>query len=113
MPYIPTSTPRPWIPKRKPFEGAKRIEGIYNTTRWRKLSLLYRTEHPLCEPCQAKGITKVAEMTDHRKGFKDAGDPAAWDWENLQAICRECHNRKSAKDAKRKAQHEQSNEDDI
>ena len=63
--------------------------------RWRKLRGVYLREHPLCEPCQRAGRVVAATVVDHRTPHK--GDPALlYDWDNLEAMCATCHNRKTA-----------------
>lgn len=55
---------------------------------------LLRTNY-LCEMCQAKGITRIADEVDHivplDHGGKDEDD-------NTQNLCRSCHDKKTRKD---------------
>jgi 5-methylcytosine-specific restriction enzyme A len=61
--------------------------------RWRKLRLMYLRTHPLCVSCQADGITTQATEVDHiRRRRAGGGD----EWDNLQALCKPCHSRKTA-----------------
>ena len=105
MPYIPKKQKqRHWIPQRKPFETWRQTRDAtqHDTYRWEKASKRYLAAHPLCVMCEAKGITKASDHTDHIDHERyDFWDEAGW-----QALCRECHTRKSAKDgsiARRKA----------
>lgn len=78
---------------------------LYQSTRWRKTSRLYRSAHPVCESCSRKRIDwlenpkgnkpilNLATSVDHIKALKDGGDP--FDWANLQALCSACHNEKT------------------
>ena len=55
---------------------------------------MYRSKYPLCKICEANGVTKASEHVDHvdhkKYGF--------YDEEGWQALCAECHNKKSGKD---------------
>ena len=49
----------------------------------------------LCERCLEKGIVKSADIVHHIIELDDekARDPEiALNWDNLQAVCLECHN---------------------
>lgn len=70
---------------------------LYNSTRWKKLRIKFLKEHPLCAECGKKGIVRPAEVVDHiipHKGNKEL----FWDEDNLQALCKGCHDRKTAKE---------------
>ena len=71
---------------------------IYGSTRWRKLSKLFRSRNPLCAHCQAVGETTPAVLVDHIKEIKDRPE-LQWDWNNLQSLCRACHDRKTSIEA--------------
>lgn len=59
--------------------------------RWQKLRRLYLDKHPLCE-C---GCGHPATVVDHRTPH--LGDHALiYDWNNLQALTKPCHDRKTA-----------------
>ena len=68
---------------------------------WERIraSVLRRDSH-LCQPCLAKGrptpATQVDHITPKAKGGTD-------DRDNLQAICDECHDAKTAADSGRRA----------
>lgn len=86
----------------KEYNQSRPIEhDFYQTTEWRKLRAAYRRAHPLCEECLRKGRTEPANVVDHIKEITDGGDPL--DWNNLQSLCRACHNRKTAKERQRRA----------
>lgn len=46
----------------------------------------------LCQPCRGDGRVTLATMVDHIKPRAEGGTD---DLDNLQAICRECHARKT------------------
>ena len=63
---------------------------VYSTRRWQKvrLEVLVRAGW-LCESCRDAGFTQVAALVHHRLPIKAGG--AAFDMQNLQALCRNCH----------------------
>lgn len=65
--------------------------------KWQKLRLrILARDLWLCQPCLSKGrptqATQVDHLTPKAKGGTDAED-------NLQAICEDCHKRKTAEDS--------------
>ena len=70
---------------------------LYNTARWKKLRIQFLANHPLCEECKRNGVITSSEVVDHilpHRGNKEL----FWDEGNLQALCKECHDRKTAKE---------------
>lgn len=65
--------------------------------RWRRLRDMYLSEHPLCQdPDGVHGsFPPVATEVDHILAKKLGGTD---DWENLQALCKSCHSRKTARE---------------
>jgi len=94
MPFEPKGKPRPWITKAKPFSKFSK-DFNYQTRQWRELSLAKRRANPLCEECERNGLTVVSVLTDHITPISKGGDP--WGWDNLQALCRKCHDTKTGK----------------
>jgi 5-methylcytosine-specific restriction protein A len=68
----------------------------YDGARWRRLRQQFITQHPLCiQKDTDTRCTLVAEEVDHIVPHR--GDPALFfDWDNLQAMCKVCHSRKTA-----------------
>ncbi|MDP2338045.1 MAG: HNH endonuclease signature motif containing protein [Bacteroidota bacterium] len=102
MPTIKFSTRKAWEGEKEVSKGAfSEDTSFYHSTAWRKLTKAYRRAHPLCEcaECQLRVVPLPSEHTDHIVPVKDGGEPLAWD--NLQALNRVCHNRKSAKEKKK------------
>lgn len=57
--------------------------------------------HPICVQCEAHGITKMAEVVDHKVPLWKGG---ADDDTNLQSLCQTpCHDEKTAREAKERA----------
>ena len=85
------------ICKRIPFEGiSKDNYSFYASTRWRNYTKAYKRKHPLCVHCLAKGKTTPVDVIDHIIPILQGGDK--WSSSNLQSLCHQCHNRKSATD---------------
>lgn len=73
---------------------------VYSTTRWQRVRKAYFMEHPLCERCLAEGRTKETKETEeihHILPLKACnGDlnyliQLAFDYDNLMALCCQCH----------------------
>jgi 5-methylcytosine-specific restriction protein A len=65
------------------------------TSAWQKASKGYLGSHPLCASCDERGLTVAATVVDHVVPHK--GDKGLfWDSGNWQALCEQCHNRKTA-----------------
>ena len=62
-------------------------------TAWTKLSRMHRQRYPLCQRCQARGITAPADLVHHRDH-----NPANNRFSNLESICNSCHAQHHAPD---------------
>jgi len=68
--------------------------GVERRARW-------LAKHPLCVQCEAKGITRMADVVDHRVPLWKGGPD---DESNFQSLCQTpCHDEKSAREAKERA----------
>lgn len=67
------------------------------TSRWAKVSHSFLISHPLCEECMRQGKLTPATEVDHIKPHK-GNKTLFWDYENWQALCHECHSKKTAKE---------------
>lgn len=65
---------------------------FYNSTTWKRLRELHRSEEPFCRLHLSTGEFVHGELTDHIVAIRDDGDPL--DWFNLQTLCNPCHARK-------------------
>jgi 5-methylcytosine-specific restriction protein A len=64
--------------------------------RWRASRRGFLSTHPLCMECQRMGVITTATVVDHI--IPHRGDPSLfWDQSNWQAMCKQCHDRKTAK----------------
>ena len=85
--------------KIQPSNRRKERQLIYNTPEWKSLAKAFKMAFPLCEECLEKGIIKEAKHIHHIQSFMSVDDELkrkelAYDWNNLQALCVECHNNK-------------------
>lgn len=81
------------LPKYVNHGSGKEIHG----SRWRKISKIFRGEHPCCVQCLADGRGDVpSQVVDHIVPHR-GNDLLFWDEANWQALCAECHNRKTGR----------------
>lgn len=98
MPTIIKPPRRPWLPERKPHAGRKNDNSaVYNSTRWRKARLVFLNTNPLCVACGEMGSTVAATVVDHIIPINQGG--SVWSTCNWQALCKACHDKKSAREA--------------
>ena len=69
--------------------------GFYSSEAWRKCREAYvKSRRGLCEQCLKRGIITPAELVHHKKPITpmNINDPnITLNWENLMAVCRDCH----------------------
>ncbi|MBS6156854.1 MAG: HNH endonuclease [Sutterella sp.] len=81
--------------RRKRFKGTAAQRGY--GSKWQRLRAQFLKSHPLCEECKRQGRLTKATDVDHI--IPHHGDPKLmWDQSNWQALCHECHSRKTAKE---------------
>lgn len=61
---------------------------------------MWLAQHPLCVDCEARGITKMADVVDHITPLWQGG---ADDDSNLQSMCNQDHDAKTAREAAERA----------
>ena len=66
---------------------------LYNNKRWRLYRKMFLAEHPLCVQCG-----RGASVVDHIEPHQGVWDKF-WEPSNHQALCAQCHNTKTAKEA--------------
>lgn len=78
---------------------------FYKTKAWQDCRDAYmRSVGGLCERCLAKGLIVPAEIVHHKKHLneKNINDPSvALNFDNLIAVCRQCHGDEHRKIVKR------------
>ncbi|QGK72828.1 hypothetical protein [Flavobacterium sp. SLB02] len=101
----PKKVVRSWVKPRVAFDRKVSYQSFYNARKWRNTSKAYREANPICEceDCKREDIVKKAEVCDHVRGLGyllDNGiDP--YDWNELQSMSHECHNKKSGSESHR------------
>ena len=83
-------------PKPPPSAKRRRTNRFYNTKAWRETRRDVLERHLGCEQCARLGLLTPATEVDHIVPLSRGGDPYALD--NLQALCRPCHSRKTRRD---------------
>ncbi len=86
---------KPYEPKRRFTRKRDQRGAHYSSKRtgWRRKRLWFIRRHPLCAKCLARGIREKAIDVDHIVPLAEGGDD---DPDNLQALCKSCHSRKTA-----------------
>lgn len=74
--------------------GRDRERDKYYGGPWKKIRAAYISAYPLCELCRDDGRLTPAAIVHHKMKLTDGGTN---DWDNLQALCSECHSRLHAK----------------
>lgn len=64
---------------------------------WRRARSAFLMVHPLCEECKRNGRQTPAVVVDHIIPHKGNGE-LFWNEKNWQALCKSCHDRKTAKE---------------
>lgn len=65
--------------------------------RWQWYARRFLAENPLCAECQSQGRITAAKIVDHI--IPHRGDLTLfWDTTNHQSLCKECHDRKTARE---------------
>ena len=62
---------------------------------WRKKARQYLAEHPVCE-CELEACYEPSVEVDHIIPFAGIDDPLRLDDDNLQALAKACHSKKTA-----------------
>jgi len=82
--------------RRQDQERGSAAQRGYNA-RWRRYRERFLREHPLCVECLRAGRATPATVVDHIRPHK--GDYGLfWDPANHQALCKQCHDTKTARE---------------
>jgi 5-methylcytosine-specific restriction protein A len=74
------------------YNNASGYHHLYDSGRWRKMRKAQLAAKPLCEFCEAQGITEQATIADHMKPHK-GDEELFFDEANLQSLCKTCHDK--------------------
>ena len=78
---------------------------FYNSDAWERCRSEYLSlVGGLCERCESKGIVRPARIVHHKEyiSAQNITDPAVLlSFDNLEALCQDCHNREHFKSNKR------------
>lgn len=80
-----------------PHRGSRHARG-YGTDWDKKRIRILRRDNGLCQPCLRAGRITAAKQVDHIVPKEEEGTD---DDQNLQAICKDCHDAKTAEEARR------------
>ena len=61
---------------------------------WKQIRAAFLSANPLCEMCKHDGRLTPATLAHHKMKLAEGGSN---DWNNLAALCSECHSRLHAK----------------
>lgn len=61
--------------------------------RWQRLRKLYLGGNPICDECRRKGVVVLATEVHHVEAIRKRPE-LQYEWRNLQALCKRCHNNK-------------------
>lgn len=69
---------------------------LLNANKWAKLRRLKLQRNPLCEQCRKEGRIRLATEVHHivpveSGGSEEAMRALAYDYNNLMALCHDCH----------------------
>lgn len=102
MAYINKEHRFPWevetqaLDKKGSWTRDPEIAKKYKTKRWTNLRRKVLQRDKYCQEHLNKGEYIVPTVADHIKPVSQGGD--FWDEDNLQGLCKSCHNKKSAKE---------------
>ena len=80
----------------KSVQQQKDKNEIYQSREWRELRVAKYRANPMCELCEADGISHSTEAIHHRHPIEDSSSMAemrmwAFKWDNLVSVCRYHH----------------------
>lgn len=96
MPTMPKNKRAPWMPAPAPAWTHRNRWPGYKLNKWKEASAQFKILNPLCSTPGCNGAT---HSTDHKRPISDGVDP--WDQSNWQALCYDCHKKKTVDDRTR------------
>lgn len=98
MPSLPIKHKPPQQPRKTHVESDTWGKGRGGRPWRRRRDLVLTRDRYLCQPCFAQGRYTEATEVDHVVSLSKGGTDS---FDNLQAICSECHRAKTAQDRMR------------
>ncbi len=79
------------------YDSARPSNSRIYGRRWQRLRIAYLAQHSLCECDEhgGAGCGRPALVVDHRRPH-NGDEVLLYDWDNLQAMTKACHDRKTA-----------------
>lgn len=77
---------------------------FYSSPEWKNVRASYGSRHPICEQCERNNIIVPRYCVDHIVPRSLGG--SAYSEENLQALCRLCHDKKRTQERQQMRQME-------
>lgn len=74
---------------------------VYNSKHWKLARAEVMDKRPLCAECLKRGVETMGTDADHVVPLEQGGAPFAVS--NIQALCRKCHQAKTAKENRNRA----------
>lgn len=81
------------------YQRDRKVQRFYQSPEWRAVRRRKLDQNPLCEECLKHNKVTKATMVDHIVPIKQGGE--AFNMNNLQSLCNECHSRKSVQEGSR------------
>ena len=88
---------------RRPDYSTWNKSTLYNSSKWRKLSRNFLTTHPYCEYCGERSEV-VDHIIPHRNDYE-----LFYDEGNLQALCKQCHDKKTREELNERNRQKRNN----
>lgn len=71
---------------------------FYQRVQWKRARAAQLAREPLCRECRKLSKLVAAEVVDHINPISTGIDP--YDTDNLQSLCKSCHNRKTINESR-------------
>lgn len=82
--------------KNQQADARRERDDRYKSSRWERTRTRVLTVNPLCRECLRQGYLSASREVDHVVPVKNGGE--FWDDNNLQALCKSCHSRKTRRE---------------
>ena len=79
------------------YNSSRPYKKLYNSSRWQDLRRYVLNKQPLCVECLKNNRITPATVVDHIEPHKGNED-LFYDINNLQSLCKSCHDRKTVKE---------------